>query len=94
MTDVEVTLNNQTNLMLDHITKANMWLDTAELIGIGDVRARCIAQATEAEDRVRHWLRDSGCGDVDAAEVENDLEGLSDRLAMQTFYEERHSQTE
>ena len=83
-------MHNQTNLMLEQLTKANMWLDTAELIGIGDVKERCVAQATEAEDRVRHWLRDSGCPDVNAAEVEEALEGLSDRLAMQFSEEERH----
>jgi len=82
-------MQNQTDLMLEQITKANMWLDTAELIGIGDVKQRCIAQATEAEDRVRHWLRDSPRVGVNAAEVEEALEGLSDRLAMQSFDEER-----
>jgi hypothetical protein len=46
-------MDNQTNLMLEQLTKANMRLDPAELIGIGDVKERCIAQAPEAEDRGR-----------------------------------------
>ena len=80
--------NNQTDLMLEQVTKANIWLDTAELIAIGDVRERCIAQAFEAEGRVKHWLRRSSCPEVEAAEVEEALDGLSDRLATQSFEEE------
>ena len=83
-------MHTQTKLALQQLTKANMWLDTAELIAIRDVKERCVAQATEAEDRVRHWLRDSGCSVVDAVEVEEALEELSDRLAMQSSDEERH----
>jgi len=82
--------NNQTDLMLEQVTKANIWLDTAELIAIGDVRERCIAQAFEAEGRVKDWLRRSGCPDDHAAEVEEALDDLSDRLAMQPFEDERH----
>ena len=41
-------MHNQTELMLEQLTKANMWLDTAELTGIRHVQERCIAQATEA----------------------------------------------
>ena len=80
-------MHNQTELMLEQLTKANMWLDTAELTGIRHVQERCIAQATEAEARARTWLRDSGGSGVDAMEVEEALEGLSDRLAMQSSYE-------
>jgi len=79
----------QTKLVLQQLTKANMWLDTADLIAIRDVKERCVAQATEAEDRVRSWLRDR-CPVVDAVEVGEALEELSDRLAMQSVDEERH----
>ena len=81
-------MHNPTHLMLEQLMKANMWLDTAELIGIRDVKERCIAQATEAEGRVRSWLRDGGCPGFNTGEVAEALEGLSARLAMQSSDEE------
>ena len=81
-------MHNQTDLMLEQVAKANIWLDTAETIAITDVKERCIAQAFEAEGWVKQWLRRSSCPEVEAAEVEEALDGLSDRLATQSFEEE------
>jgi len=85
-------MNNQIAIpdpMLKQLVKANISLDIAELIAIRDVKERCVAQATEAQDTVAQWLRSGACpdGQVNAA-VEDALCNLKDRLAMQSLHEE------
>jgi len=85
-------MNNQIAIpdpMLKQLVKANISLDIAELIAIRDVKERCVAQATEAQDTVAQWLRSGACPDsqVNAA-VEDALCNLKDRLAMQSLHEE------
>lgn len=70
-------------LIAAQLAKANNLLDTAERVSIRNVRARCIARATEAQNAVTYWLRSGACPEERVAEVEDGLRKLSERLAEQ-----------
>ena len=70
--------------ILKQLVKANISLDIAELIAIRDVKERCIAQATKAQDTVAHWLRSGACPGDEVGLVEDALRDLADRLVVQS----------
>jgi len=71
-------------VMAQQLVKANICLDTAELIPVRGVKARCVARATEAQNAVANWLRNGSCPEDRAAEVEDGLRKLIKRIALQS----------
>jgi hypothetical protein len=85
---METSMENENvvpEVMAQQLVKANICLDTAELISIRGIQARCVAQATEAQNAVANWLRNGACPEDRAAEVEDGLRKLSKRIALQAW---------
>ena len=56
MTETPMNDSSDSELMGLQLANANTCLDTADLITNPEVKARCIAQATEAQNVVANWL--------------------------------------
>jgi CheY-like chemotaxis protein len=69
-----------TDLMLQQLEMANIYLDTAAVTSAKDSRERCIAQAHRAHERVAKWLYSGACSDDRMAKVVDALQALSERL--------------
>jgi len=78
-------------LMALQLANANTYLDTAALITNPDVKARCIAQATEAQNVVANWLLSvSGARPKDQVqEIEDGLRKLIERIALHSSDEKK-----
>jgi len=72
-------------VMAQQLAKANICLDTAELVSDRGVKARCVARATQAEGAVSNWLRNGACPEDRVTAVEEALRKLNQRLAVQSL---------
>jgi len=77
----EIPMENDSTdaeLMALQLANANAYLDTAGLITNPDVKARCIAQATEAQNVVANWLLSVGeaCPTDQVQKIEDGLRKL------------------
>jgi len=70
-----------TDLMLQQLEMANIYLDTAAITSAKDSRERCIAQAHRAHETVAKWLYSGACSDDRMATVVDALQALSERLS-------------
>ena len=87
--------SSDSELMALQLANANTYLDTADLITNPEVKARCIAQATEAQDVVANWLLSvSGTRPKDQVQkIEDGLRKLIERIALHLSDERKSPQT-
>jgi len=70
-----------TDLVLQQLEMANVYLDTAAVTSAKDSRERCVAHAVRAHDTVSQWVYSGVCSDDRMAKVVDALQALSDRLS-------------
>ena len=87
--------SSDSELMALQLANANTYLDTANLITNPDVKARCLAQATEAHNVVANWLLSfSGVRPKDEVQkIEDGLRKLIERMARHLSDERKSPQT-
>jgi len=95
MTETPMNDSSDSELMGLQLANANTCLDTADLITNPEVKARCIAQATEAQNVVANWLLSfSGARPKDEVQkIEDGLRKVIDRLALHSSDERKSPQT-